>query len=184
MIDIDKLVTSTDQEMKKVIQAWDSFMSQVRTGRASNSLLDQVKVNYYGTLTPLNQLAQILIPEPNLILVKPYDRSQISEFVGGINRANLGLTPIADAEKIRLSIPPMTEEFRKDTIRRLRHDVEIFKVRVRNERRASLDKVKHDNELSEDLIKKVERDIQDLTNKYVTLLDRQTAEKEKEIMTI
>lgn len=184
MADIDKLLTDTDQEMKKVLQAWQNFVSQIRTGRASNSLLDPVMVNYYGTLTPLNQLAQILIPEPHLILIKPYDRSQISEFVGGINRANLGLTPIADAEKIRLSIPPMTEDIRKDTVRRLWRDVESFKVRVRNQRRSSLDRVKNHGEISEDMLKNFEKEVQELTNKYVKLLDQHTSQKEKEIMTI
>lgn len=184
MDNLDQLLQNSEKAMNQVVHSWEKNMAKIRTGKASNSMLDEVIVNYYGTPTPLLQLAQVHAPEPNLITVRPYDRQQMSEFVGAINRANLGITPMADAELIRISIPPLTEQVRKDSVKKMWKELESFKVHVRNERRIFIDKVKKQSDLSEDLVKGAEKDIQDLTNKYTKLLDSKTKDKEKDLMTI
>ncbi|ATZ16543.1 ribosome recycling factor [Entomoplasma freundtii] len=183
MDNLDQLLKNSEKTMSQVVESWDKNMAKIRTGKANNSMLDSVIVNYYGTPTPLLQLAQVNTPEPNIITVRPYDRQQMSEFVGGINRANLGLTPVADAEIIRITIPPLTEQVRKDSVKKMWKELENFKVHIRNERRYFIDKVKK-SDLSEDVVKEAEKHIQDLTNKYTKMLDNKTKDKEKTLMTI
>ena len=184
MNNLDQLLKTTESEMQKAIHSWMEHTDRIRTGRANPKILERVMVNYYGTPTPIFQTAQITIPEPHLILVKPYDRTQITEIVGGINKADLGVNPIADAEVIRIPLPPLTEEIRKNLVKKMWKELETFKVRIRNERREAIDKIKKNQELSEDQIKGWEKDIQNLTDKYTKILDEKTKLKEKEIMTI
>lgn len=184
MIELSSFLTESEKQMNKTVIDWKHIMNKIKTGKASNSILDSVMVNYYGESTPLIQIASVNIPEPNLILVKPYDRSQMSEFVHGINRAELGITPVSDAEIIRIVIPSLTEQVRKDSVKKMHKELETFKVRIRNERRDFLDKIRKESDTSEDLVKLSEKKIQELTNKYIKILDDLATEKEKEIMKI
>lgn len=181
-LDLDLIIEQTEDEMKKTVTAWTAYMNKIRTGRANASMLERVMVNYYGTPTPLLQTAQVTIPEPNLIVIRPYDRHQVSEIVGGIHKADLGFNPMADAEVVRIVLPPLTEEIRRDVVKKMWKELETFKVRIRNERREAMDQIKKIAEISEDLVKSSEKDIQDLTNKYVKILDDAAKNKEQEIL--
>ncbi|ATZ18860.1 ribosome recycling factor [Williamsoniiplasma somnilux] len=181
---IEQILQLTESDMKKTINAWKEYATTIRTGRANVSILDKVMVNFYGTPTPISQTSQINTPEPQLITIKPYDRSQISEIVGGINKAGLGLNPIADAEIIRINIPPLTQEIRKELAKKVNKELEVFKIRIRNERRNAIDSAKKNKDISEDLVKDVEKQIQTLTDKYTKELDDLAKAKEKELMTI
>lgn len=181
---LNQILQKSEDNMNKTIHVWKEFMTTIRTGRANASILDKVMVNFYGTPTPLNQTSQINTPEPQLIVIKPYDRSQISEIVGGINKADLGLNPIADAEIVRINIPSLTEEIRKELVKKMHKELEVFKVRIRNERRHAIDEAKKNKEISEDLVKGLEKDIQTLTDKYIKDLDDLAKSKEKDLMSI
>ncbi|PPE05286.1 ribosome recycling factor [Williamsoniiplasma lucivorax] len=184
MIDIKKVLNDAEQEMNKTVQAWVEHLAKVRTGRANANMLDGVMVNYYGTPTPINQTGQITTPEHHLIVVKPYDRNMVGEIVGAINKADLGLNPIADAEVVRLKIPALTEDIRKELVKKVSKELESYKVRIRNSRRDAIDVVKKDKESSEDLVKGTEKDIQVLTDKFIKELDELTKVKEKDLLTI
>ncbi|WP_026389680.1 ribosome recycling factor [[Acholeplasma] multilocale] len=181
---MDEILLNAEMEMQNTISAWKDYMTKIRTGRANASMLDRVMVNFYGTPTPLNQTSQIQVPEPQQILVKPYDRSQIQEVLSGINKADLGVNPIADAEVIRINIPALTEDLRKDLVKKMSKELETFKVRIRNSRRDAIDAAKKSKDISEDLVKGMEKDIQALTDKFVKELEDLTKGKEKELMTI
>ncbi|ATZ17473.1 ribosome recycling factor [Williamsoniiplasma luminosum] len=184
MIETTKVLNDVEKDMKQTIQAWVDYLGKVRTGRANASMLDTVLINYYGTMTPLNQTAQITTPEHHLIVVKPYDRNMVSEIVGGIHKADLGLNPVSDAEVVRIKIPTLTEDLRKELVKKVTKELEHYKVRIRNARRDGIDLVKKDKEVSEDVIKGVEKDIQHLTDKYIKELDDLTKAKEKDLLTI
>jgi len=182
---LDKeIINKAEQQMQKTVEAWMHQLSLIRTGRANPNMLNSVMVDYYGTMTPINQTAQISAPEPNLLLIKPWDRSTIPEIIAGINKTDLGYNPIPDAEVIRINIPQLTEDVRKDLVKRMMKELESFKVQIRNERRNAIDEAKKNKEVSEDLVKGLEKDIQVLTDKYIKKLDELAKEKEKELMTI
>lgn len=180
----NQIITSTEESMLKTIESWKEYVSRIRTGRANASMLNSVMVDSYGTPTPINQTAQISTPEPQQIVVKPYDRSQIGQIVAGINKADLGLNPISEADLIRINIPSLTEDLRKEYVKKMVKELEIFKVRIRNERRDANDKIKKDSSISEDQAKGFETQVQNLTDKYILELDKLSKEKEKELMTI
>src|SRR5699024_1173931 len=146
--------------------------------------LESVMVDFYGSPTPINQTAQIQVPEPQQILIKPYDKSQTGAIISGINKADLGVNPVSEGDAIRITIPPLTEEVRKDLVKKLQKESEQFKVEIRNSRRDGMDKVKKDKEISEDLVKGLENDIQKLTDKYIGEIESIAKEKEKALMTI
>ncbi|KAJ3618757.1 hypothetical protein Zmor_008769 [Zophobas morio] len=141
-------------------------------------------VDFYGTPTPINQTAQIQVPEPQQLLIKPYDKSQIGAIINGINKADLGINPQAEGDAVRLVIPALTEEVRKDLVKKLQKEMEQFKVEIRNSRRDGMDKVKNSKEFSEDEVKGLENDIQKLTDKYIGEIETIAKNKEKELMTI
>src|SRR5215471_2942991 len=171
--------------MEKVLSDLQHEMAGVRTGRASVSLLDSVRADYYGTPTPLNQLATLHVPEPTLITVQPWDVSQIAVIEKAIRGADLGLNPGNDGKVIRVPIPPLTEERRKDLVKKLHHIAEDHRVALRNIRRDGNEHVKKlvkDKLISEDDDRRAHDEIQKLTDGYIQKLDQAAKVKEKEIL--
>ncbi|SLM27366.1 ribosome recycling factor [Desulfamplus magnetovallimortis] len=184
---IKEIFQETEDRMKKSVKALEKEMSRVRTGRASLSMLDGVKVDYYGTLTPLNQMASIAVPESRMITVQPWDVSAIKEVEKGILKANLGLTPSSDGKIVRISIPPLTEERRKEIAKNARQTCEDYKVAVRNIRRDSNENLKalqKDGDISEDESFKAQKQVQEITDSYIEKLDAVFSAKEKEILEV
>ncbi|WP_022664199.1 ribosome recycling factor [Desulfospira joergensenii] len=184
---INEVLEETRDRMGKSQDSFEKEMGKVRTGRASQAILDGVRVDYYGTQTPLPQMATVSIPESRLITVKPWDVSVINEVEKAILKANLGLTPSNDGKLIRISIPPLTEERRKEIVKVVAKTCEDYKVAVRNIRRDSnemLKELQKDGEISEDDSFKGQKQIQDLTDKYIQKLDEIFEAKEKEILEV
>ena len=184
---IDEVLEETKERMGKSETAFENELTKVRTGRASQSMLDSVKVDYYGTQTPLPQMATVSVPESRLITVKPWDVSVINEVEKAILKANLGLTPSNDGKLIRISIPPLTEERRKEIVKTVSKTCEDFKVAVRNIRRDSNEMLKDlqkEGDISEDDSFKGQKQVQDLTDQSIKRLDEIFAEKEKEILEV
>jgi len=181
------IVSKARSAMDKAIESLKKDFTKVRTGRASVSLLDDVRVDYYGTPTPLSQLGTLAIPEPRLITIQLWEKKLLPEIEKAIFKADLGLTPSSDGQLIRMAIPPLTEDRRKEMVKMLKRMVEDTKVAVRNIRRDANDAVKKlakDKDISEDDAKRVEKEIQDLTDKFVARADEVVAVKEKEVMEI
>src|SRR5512140_3709330 len=156
--------------MDKTTEALRKEYQKVRTGRASTSLLDEIRMDYYGTLTPLNQLATLAVPEPRTITLQPWEAKIIPAMEKAILNANLGLTPSNDGRVIRLNLPALTEERRKDIVKQLKKDAEDAKVALRNIRRDAIDglkKLEKDKKISEDELKRAEKEVQDVTNSHV-----------------
>ena len=173
--------------MKKALEAFKRDLSKVRTGRASLSVLDDVRVDYYGTPTPLNQVGTMAVPEPRLITIQPWEKNLIGEIEKAILKADLGLNPSSDGQVIRLVFPPLTEERRKEMVKQVKRMGEDAKVAVRNVRRDANDtlkKLEKDKEITEDDLKRGEKEVQDVTDDYVARVDQVIAEKEKDLMEI
>lgn len=173
--------------MEKAVADLQHDMASIRTGRASVSILDHVRVDYYGTPTPLNQLGNLHVPEPSLITVQPWDMSQIGPIEKAIRAANLGLNPANDGKLIRIPIPPLTEDRRKDLVKQLHGVAENHRVAIRNIRRdgnESVKKLLKDKKISEDDEKKALDEIQKMTDVHMQKLDAAAKNKEKEIMEI
>jgi len=171
--------------MEKVLGDLQHTMSTIRTGRASISLLDPVRVNYYGTPTPLNQVASLHVPEPSLIVVQPWDMSQIGAIEKAIRSADLGLNPINDGRVIRVPIPPLTEERRRELVKHLHGVAEEHRVALRNVRRDANEAVKKllkDKLISEDEDRRGHDEIQKLTDTVMQRLEQAAKAKEKEIL--
>jgi ribosome recycling factor len=173
--------------MEKAISDLQHEMAHIRTGRASLGILDHIRVDYYGTPTPLNQVANLHVPEPALITIQPWDVSQIGAIEKAIRTSDLGLNPSNDGKLIRLPIPPLTEERRKDLVKKLHAVAEHHRVSVRNIRRDGNEAVKKllkDKKVTEDEDKKAHDEIQKLTDAYMLKIDQASKAKEKEIMEI
>jgi len=173
--------------MDKVLSDLQHEMAGVRTGRASVSLLDNVKADYYGTPTPLNQLATLHVPEPTLVSVQPWDVSQIGIIEKAIRAADLGLNPSNDGKLIRVPIPALTEERRKELVKKVHHIAEDHRVALRNIRRDSnehIKKLSKDKLISEDEDRRAHDEIQKLTDSYIAKLDQAVKTKEKEVLEI
>ena len=173
--------------MEKALSDLQHEMASIRTGRASLGILDHIRVDYYGTPTPLNQLANLHVPEPSLITVQPWDVSQIGAIEKSIRASDLGLNPSNDGKLIRLPIPPLTQERRKELVKRLHGVVEHHRVAVRNVRRDGNEAVKKllkDKKITEDDDKRAHDEIQKLTEQYIDKVDQAAKVKEKEIMEI
>ncbi len=184
---INEVIQETRERMGKSEKAFEKELSKVRTGRASQSILDGVKVDYYGTQTPLPQMATISIPESRLITVKPWDVSVINQVEKAILKANLGLTPSNDGKLIRISIPPLTEERRKEIARSAAKICEDYKVAIRNIRRDSneiLKELQKEGDISEDDSFKSQKLVQEITDGYINRLDEIFGKKEKEILEV
>ena len=184
---IDQVKAESKTRMKKTIEDLGREISSIRTGRASLSILDSVRVDYYGTPSPLNQVANLSIPEPTLILIQPWDTSQISGIEKAILGSDLGLNPSNDGKVIRLQIPALTEERRKDLVKHLHNVVEQHRVAARNVRRDAnevLKKLLKDKKISEDEQRRSQDETQKLTDEAIAELDKIGKAKEHEIMEI
>jgi ribosome recycling factor len=181
------VIKNMSAHMDKTIDALRKEYQKVRTGRASTSLLDEIRVDYYGTLTPINQLATLSVPEPRTITLQPWEAKVIPVIEKAILNANLGLTPSNDGRVIRLNLPPLTEERRKDIVKQLKKMAEDAKVAARNIRRDSNDELKKlekDKKITEDDLKRAEKEVQDVTNAHVAKIDEILAHKEKEVLEV
>jgi ribosome recycling factor len=182
---IDEIYDETTESMKKSIDNLHKELNRVRTGRASLSILDAIRVDYYGTMTPLNQMATLAVPESRLITIQPWDVSVIKDIEKAILKSDLGLTPSNDGKIIRIVIPPLTEERRKELVKVVHKMCEDHRVTVRNLRRDANDLLKglkKDGEISEDEAFKAQEQIQKITDEHVTLIEDCYKEKEKEIL--
>ena len=182
---MDAVKKDAEDRMEKALVALDRDFSKLRTGRASTSLVDGLKVDYYGTPTPISQLASVATPDSRTITIQPWDRGSFALVEKAILKSDLGLTPINDGKIIRIGIPPLTEERRKDLSKVSRKYGEEAKVAIRNIRRDANDalkKLEKDKGHSEDDIKKAQESIQKLTDSYVVKVDQKCQVKEKEIM--
>jgi ribosome recycling factor len=185
--DLTDLKSRTKTSMDKAIESLRRDLSRVRTGRASLSILDDVRIDYYGTPTPLNQVGTLAVPESRLITIQTWEKKLIPEIERAIQKADLGINPTNDGIVIRLAFPALTEERRKEMAKQVRKMGEEGKIAVRNARRdanESLKKLLKDKAVSEDDEKRGEKEIQDLTDDYVARIDKVVADKEKELMEI
>jgi len=184
---LDDLLNETKIKMNKTITVLKDGFAHIRTGRASSNLVDRIKISYYGTLTPLKQIANISIPESTLIVIQPWDKNMLSEIEKAIWKSDLGLTPSIDGNVIRLTVPPLNEERRKELVKLVKRDAENGKVSIRNIRRDVNDSIKKDEKkgnITEDDFKKYQNKIQILTDEYVENIDKLLVLKEKEIMEV
>ncbi len=183
----EQIFKELKDNMNRDLQALEKSFGKVRTGRASLSLLEGIKVDYYGTSTPLNQVASMSVPESRLIMISPWDVSVIGAIEKAIQKSELGLMPSNDGKLIRISIPPLTQERRKELVKIVKKMAEESKVRVRNERRDAnerLKTLKKDNKISEDDLFGSQADVQKITDEYIKKTDQILAVKEKDIMEI
>jgi len=184
---LDEVISESKDAMNRAVEALKREMSKVRTGRASISLLDDVRVDYYGTPTPLNQVGTLAVPEARLITIQPWEKQLIPEIEKAIFKSDLGLNPASDGQLIRIAIPALTEERRKDMVKVIRRMGEDAKIAVRNARRDANDNLKmleKEKEISEDDLKRGEKQVQDVTDSFVEKVDEVVAHKEKEVMEI
>ena len=182
---IKEINKETRDRMSKSVMSLEKEMQRVRTGRATSTMLDGVKVDYYGTLTQLNQMASIAIPESRMITIQPWDISAIKEVEKGILKANIGLTPSSDGKIIRINIPPLTEDRRKEIAKVVNNTCEEFKVAVRNIRRDSNDTLKalqKDGDISEDDNFRAQKEVQEITDDFIRKIEAVFTAKEKEIL--
>lgn len=182
-----KLQAETKQKMDKTIEALRGDFSKLRTGRASAAILDGVRVDSYGSLMPLNQVASVSITDSRSIAISPWDKSLLQEIERAIHKAEIGLTPVNDGKLIRISIPALTEERRKELVKVAKKNAEESRVAIRNSRREAneaVKKIQKDGKISEDDLKKWEAEIQKMTDAYIANIETVLANKEKEIMEI
>jgi len=182
---IDLVYEEMEDKMEKTISTFTGELRKVRTGRASLSILDGVNVDYYGTPTPLNQLASLSVPESRLIVIQPWDVNAIKDVEKAILQSNIGLTPNSDGKVIRLAVPPLTEDRRKEIAKQVRQMAEDYKVAIRNVRRdanENLKQLKKDGDVSEDDAFIAKDKVQEITDKYINRIDSICQEKEKEIL--
>ena len=186
-MDSEEILLDVTDKMDKTIENLGKKFATVRAGRANPSSLDGVMVEYYGVMTPLKQLATISVPEARQILVAPWDRSMVPACEKAINMAELGVNPINDGNSLRLMLPELNEERRKQLVKQTRTLGEEAKVAVRNIRRDAIDefkKMQKNSEITEDDLKSNEEEVQKITDKYTDIIDKHLSEKEKEIMEI
>ncbi len=182
---LQEIYDDTRQSMEKTITSLKNELNRVRTGRASLSLLDGIRVDYYGTPTPLNQMATLSVPESRLIVIQPWDVSVIKDIEKAILKSDLGLTPSSDGKLIRISVPPLTEERRKQLVKVVHKIGEDHKIGIRNIRRDANELIKglkKDGDISEDDAFRGQDEIQKITDEFIKLVDELYAEKEKEIL--
>jgi len=184
---VDEIFEDLKERMGKSIESLKREYSRLRTGRASISLLDGIRVSYYDTPTPLNQMASLAVPEPRLIVIQPWDKTAIEDIEKAILKSELGLTPINDGKVIRIAIPPLTEERRKELVKVARKMSEDNKVAIRNIRRDAnemLKDLKTEKEITEDDLYRSQEEVQKTTDQFISQVDELCAAKEKEILEI
>ena len=184
---VKEILAEADNKMKKSIAALRQHYSTVRSGKANAAMLDEIKVDYYGTLTPLKQISSVSTPEAQLLVVQPWEKPLIGEIVKAIQKSNLGLNPQPDAQVVRIPVPPLSEERRKELVKVVKKMAEENKIAIRNIRRDGIEhlkKAEKDHKISEDELTDGETKIQDLTNKYIEETDSVAETKEKEVMAV
>lgn len=184
---INDLFEELKHDMEKTLGAMKLALQKVRTGRASIGILDGIMVDYYGTMTPLKQLATLAVPEPRLITIQPWDKGAITGIEKAIMKSELGLTPANDGKIIRVPIPPLNEERRRDLVKMVKKMAEEYRVEVRNHRRDAngmLKDLEKEKEISQDELKSAQDKVQELTDSYIKKIDSMLSEKEKEIMEV
>lgn len=184
---IPDILRDTSAAMQKAIDHFELKLKKVRTGRASASLLDDIRVDYYGTPTPLGQVASVSVPDARTIIIQPWEKNVLGNIERAILQSDLGLNPNNDGSIIRVPIPPLTEDRRRDIVKICKKDAEESRVAVRNSRRdqiESLKKAEKEEHFSEDERKRAEDEVQKLTDKHIKIIDELVAKKEKEVMDV
>lgn len=182
-----QVIANAKERMTKAIQSYTRELASIRAGRANAALLDRITVDYYGAPTPVNQLAGVSVPEARLLVIQPYDKTILSEIEKAILKSDLGLTPSNDGNIIRLSIPQLTEERRKDLVKLVKKESEEGKIAIRNIRRDANDdlkKLEKSGDITEDDLRGYTDDIQKLTDEHINKIDSITKDKEKEILEV
>ena len=179
-----EIVDSSSKRMDKTIEHFQSELNSVRTGMANANMLNKVKVNYYGSPTPLNQIAGISVVEGRTLVIKPYDPSSLKEIEKACNQADLGIAPQNDGAVVRLTVPQLTGETRKEMTKKVSKLAEEAKVQIRNIRRDAMSAVKKDETMDEDVQKDAEKEVQKLTDKYVRKIEEMADAKSKEVLTV
>ncbi len=184
---VKKIHQDTEQRMEKALEATRRELASIRTGKAATSLLDGIRVDYYGTAVPLSQVANISAPDARLLVIHPWEKKLIPEIVKAIQKSDLGLNPQSDPNVVRLPIPPLTEERRRQLVKLIKKVVEEGKVAIRNIRRDSNDalkKAEKDKQISEDESHKAQQRVQEITDEHIKKLEEMLQKKEQEIMEI
>jgi ribosome recycling factor len=184
---VQQIINTAKEKMDKAVQAFTRELATIRAGRANPSLLEKITVDYYGMPTPIIQLASISVPEARLLVIQPYDKSVIKDIEKAILSSDLGLTPSNDGSVIRITIPPLTEERRRELVKLVKKYSEEAKVAVRNIRRDANDELKKlekNGEITEDELRGYTDDVQKLTDDHIAKIDAITKEKEKEVMEV
>lgn len=182
---INDITTDAEEGMKRAVESFKRDLQKIRTGRANTAMLDGIKVDYYGTPTPVNQVATVQVVDARLITVKPWEKTMIAVIDKAIRASDLGINPVADSELVRLPIPPLTQDRRKDLAKTVGKQTEEARVAVRSARRDAMDMIKDaekDKQITEDQRKDGEKRTQDLTDKYIAMIEDISKAKEKEIM--
>ncbi len=184
--DVDAVIDEGRESMDKAIERYRKELTRVRTGRATTSLLDGVTVDYFDTPTPLNQLATLSVPDPRMIVISPFDKTVIPQLEKAIQKSDLGLTPSNDGKVIRIQIPPLSEERRKQLVKQVRKIAEDHRIRVRDARRDSLSLLKdlEEDGLSKDDRHRAEKKVQNVTDEFIKKVDELTAQKEKDVLEV
>lgn len=184
--EISFVIEEAEEGMKNAIAHLEKEFNKIRAGKASPAMLEGVKVDYYGNMTPIDQVSNINTPDPRQIIVQPWEKSMLSPIEKAIMAANLGFNPQNNGEVLRINVPPLTEERRRNLVKQAKAEVENAKVTIRNIRRSAIDsgkKLEKDG-VPEDEIKQLEKDVQNLTDKYTAKIDKHFEAKEKDIMTV
>lgn len=184
---VKEIIKNLDDKMKKTISVLKKELTSMKAGKANPSMLDRIQLEYYGAQTPLNQLANISTPEPRVLLIQPWDKASIGAIEKAILVSDLGLNPSNDGNVIRLLIPELTEETRKDLCKKIKKTGEETKVALRSIRREANEKIKalkKDNDITEDEMQKSEKDVQKFTDEFVKEVDKLVSDKEKEVMAV
>jgi ribosome recycling factor len=180
-------LTAIEPKMLRAIEAMERDFATIRTGRASTGMVERITVDYYGTQTPLNQVAGISTPDPHLIVIQPWDRSVLSAIEKAITKSDIGLVPNVDGTVVRLNVPPLTEERRKEMVKQVHRRAEDARVEVRNHRREAADVLKkalRDGDLSEDEERRELENLQKLTDRHIEAIDSRADRKEGEILEV
>ena len=181
------LFADAERRMQKAVETLKSDLAAIRTGRASSALVERIQVDYYGTPTPINQVASISVPEARLLVIQPWDRKMLPDIEKAIQKSDLGINPNNDGQVIRLNIPPMTEERRRDLVKSLHKKMDEHKIAIRNVRRDVQDKLRDrekKKEVSEDELKRSTERLQKLTDRYIDEMDKVGKSKEQEILEV
>jgi ribosome recycling factor len=184
---IDETLLETEDKMERAIVFAKEDMTTIRTGRATPTMFSKIFIDYYGSPTPLPQMASISVPEPRMAIIKPYDASQLTAIERAIRDSDLGINPSNEGTQIRIVVPQMTEERRREMVKVARHKGEEAKVAIRNIRRRSkeeLDRINKDGEAGEDEVRRAEKDLEDLTHRFVAQVDEIVKHKETELLEV